>query len=146
VVWKWVINRGLARPFVAVVLTSTAVILTAGAGFAAFDRAAVGSYAEGVWWALSLATTVGFAGQAPTTTAGYVLSAAVMLVGFWLLTLTTAAIASLFVREEEEPAQETEIALEVEILTRLDEVSRRLEEIERQLAVRGVVPPEPGSR
>ena len=56
-----------------------------------------------------------------------------MLIGFWLLTLTTAAIASLFVREEEVPAEDTEIALEVEILERLDELAVRLERLEARL-------------
>lgn len=132
-IFRWVTSRGVARPFITVVLLGAAIILLAGAGLAAFDHGVVGSYWEGVWWALSLATTIGFAGEAPTTTAGYVLSALVMLSGFWLLTLTTAAIASLFVREEEEPVQEAEIQLEVEILRRLDELSARLERLEHRL-------------
>jgi voltage-gated potassium channel len=132
----WVVSRGLSRPFFTVVALGAVVVLVAGAGLAAFDSDVVGSYGEGVWWAIALATTAGFAGEAPTSTAGYVLSAGVMLIGFWLLTLTTAAIASLFVREEEEPAEGAEIALDVEILERLDELSERLARLERELKQR----------
>ncbi len=127
------ISRGLGRPFATVVVIGALVVLLAGVGFVASEGDIVESYGEGVWWAISLATTAGFAGESPTSTAGYVLSAAVMLIGFWLLTLTTAAIASLLVREEEEPVQDAELRLEVEILTRLDELNARLERLEQRL-------------
>lgn len=139
-IFRWIISRGLGRPFATVVVIGALVVLLAGVGFVASEGEIVGSYGEGVWWAISLATTAGFAGESPTTTVGYVLSAAVMLIGFWLLTLTTAAIASLLVREEEEPVQETELALDVEILTRLDELAARLERVERHLTERGERP------
>lgn len=135
-IFRWIISRGLGRPFATVVVIGALVVLLSGVGFVASEGDVVGSYGEGVWWAISLATTAGFAGESPTSTAGYVLSAAVMLIGFWLLTLTTAAIASLLVREEEEPVQETELALDVEIISRLDELSARLERLEERLAGR----------
>ena len=131
-----VLGRGFWRAFAAIIIAGAVIVLLAGAGFALAEHRAVSSYWEGVWWAISLATTAGFAGESPTTTSGYVLSAAIMLIGFWLLTLATAALASLFVREEEEPAQEAEIALEVEILTRLDELAARLERVEQSLTRR----------
>ena len=100
-------------------LSAPLVVLFAGAGFAALERQ-VGSYWEGLWWALSLMTTVGFVGEAPETTAGRLVSAILMISGFALLTLATAAIASLFVREEEEPEEQRErdferVALERQI-------------------------------
>lgn len=131
--WRWVIRRGVGRPFVVVVLLGGVIILIAGAGFAAVESDTVTSYWEGVWWALSLATTAGYVGETPVTTGGRILSGAVMLCGFWLITLTTAAIASLLVKEEEEPTQDTEIALEVEIISRLDELAARLDRLEQHL-------------
>ena len=53
-------------------------------------------------------TTVGFVDGTPDTVAGKVASAVLMLLGFGLLALTTAAIASLFVREDEEPEEKLE--------------------------------------
>lgn len=113
------------------------LILLAGGGFAAFESRVVGSYWEGVWWALSLMTTVGFIGEAPETTAGQLLSAVMMVAGFGLMALTTAAIASLFVHEEEEPDVAAELALETEnrellrlLITRLDSIERSLQSLE----------------
>ncbi len=94
-----------------------------------------------MWWALSLMTTVGFVGETPETTGGRILSAVLMLGGFAILALTTAAIASLFVREEEAPFEKSERAFERETIVRLDELSARLERIERALP-----PAPPGER
>jgi hypothetical protein len=65
-----------------------------------------------VWWALSLMTTVGFVGESPETTGGRLLSAVLMLIGFGVLSVTTAAIASLFVREDEASEERREHAFE----------------------------------
>lgn len=117
----------------AFLLLGVLVVLLAGAGFVALESDVVSTYWEGLWWALSLMTTVGFVGELPETTGGRILSAALMISGFALLTLTTAAIASLFVREEEMPAELTERAFEAVVLTRLDELATRLDAIERAL-------------
>ena len=55
------------------------VVLLAGAGFATLEKGLVSSYWEGLWWALSLMTTVGFVGETPETTGGRIISAALML-------------------------------------------------------------------
>lgn len=122
-------------------LVGVLVVLLAGGGFAALESNVVTSYWDGVWWALSLMTTVGFVGESPETTGGRILSAALMVSGFALLTLTTAAIASLFVREEEKPLEETERAYEAVVLARLDELATRLDAIERALPERSTGPP-----
>ena len=56
-----------------------------------------------------------------------------MVSGFALLTVTTAAVASLFVREEEQPAEALDRAFEAVVLSRLDEMAHRLDAIERAL-------------
>jgi hypothetical protein len=109
------------------------IVLLAGGGFAALESQAVSTYWGGVWWALSLMTTVGFVGETPDTVAGRILSAALMVSGFALMTLTTAAIASLFVREEEAPEKQQEHAFEQSVLRRLDALDARLDAIERAL-------------
>lgn len=55
------------------------LVLLAGGGFAALETDTVESYWEGVWWALSLTTTVGFADGTPQTALGKVLSGLVMV-------------------------------------------------------------------
>src|SRR3954467_7045051 len=113
---------------------SAVAVLLAGAGFAALETDNVSSYAEGVWWALSLMTTVGFVGESPETTGGRILSAALMLIGFGLLSTTTAVIASLFVHEDEAPEERRERVFEEQALQRLDALGRQLDALEQRLS------------
>ena len=115
------------------ILGAAILILLAGGGFAAVETDAVESYWEGVWWALSLMTTVGFANGTPETVLGKALSGVIMILGFVLLALTTAAIASLFVREAEEPEERREHAFEEEALAELHQLKARLDVIESRL-------------
>ena len=115
------------------ILVIAILVLVAGGGFAALETDTVESYWEGVWWALSLTTTVGFAGGTPETALGKALSSVVMVLGFVLLALTTAALASLFVREEQEPEELREHAFEEEALAELRRLGARLDEIEARL-------------
>lgn len=110
--------------------------LLAGGGFAALETDTVESYWDGVWWALSLMTTVGFANDTPHTVLGKVLSGVIMVVGFVLLALTTAAIASLFVREDEGPEEVREHAFEKAALAQLRQLNARLELIESRFPPR----------
>ena len=116
-------------------LAAPLFVLFAAAGFATLEKDTVSSYWEGLWWALSLMTTVGFVGEAPETTAGRILSSILMISGFSLLAVATAAIASLFVREEEAPEERREREFEEVALERFEEISARLQAIETRLAV-----------
>jgi hypothetical protein len=106
------------------------MVLLGGGGLAAVETDTVENYGEGALWALSLMTTVGFVGGLPHTTAGKLISAALMLSGFSLLALTTAAISSLFVREDEAPEEKREQAFELEILQELRALHARLDDLE----------------
>lgn len=114
-------------------LAAVAVLLSAG-GFLALETDTVGDYGDGVVWALSLMTTVGFVGGAPHTTAGKLIAAALMLFGFGLLAMTTAAVASLFVREDEQPEERRERAFETEVLEELRDLKVRLDRLDRREA------------
>ena len=83
------------------VLAAALVVVVSAAAAGAIETHTVGSFPRGLWWAVSLITTVGFIGEPPETTAGAVLSAFLMVVGFLLLALVSASLAALFVREEE---------------------------------------------
>jgi voltage-gated potassium channel len=67
---------------------------------------------------------------------GKVLSGVIMVLGFVLLALTTAVIASLFVREAEEPEELREQAFEQSALAELRQLNARLELIESRLPPR----------
>jgi hypothetical protein len=108
------------------------VIVLAGGAFAALESDTVESYWEGLWWALSLTTTVGLVGHEPLTTAGHILSAVLMVMGFVLLAMTTAAVASLFVREDDEPEERALRVFEERALAELRELRLRVEQLESQ--------------
>ena len=126
----------LRRRLAVLLSTAGALVLAGGGGFAALESHQVANFWEGVWWALSLMTTVGFVGESPETTSGRLVSAVLMLAGFALMTVTTAAIASTLVREEEEPDQAAERDFEQATRTKLADIDSRLEAIQRALEQR----------
>lgn len=108
----------------------TAVLVAVfGALFAVVEPAA-DSFAEGLWWAVVTATTVGYGDITPVTTVGRLAGATLMLVGVGFVAATTAAVAARFVVEdEEETTTETH-----EIRERIDAVQAQLDRIESALA------------
>lgn len=111
------------------------VLVTAGAS-AAIETNTVRSYWRGLWWSISLITTVGFIGEPPETRTGAALSAVMMVFGFLLLAMVSASMAALFVREEEQPRELREDASDQAILAALDDLAHRLNAIESRLAER----------
>src|SRR4029079_1557692 len=93
----------LRRRLTTYLVLTAFVLLLAGGGFAAFESRQVSTYWEGLWWALSLMSTVGFVGEAPESVVGRLLSSVLMVSGFALMALVTASVSSLFRREGERP-------------------------------------------
>ena len=56
------------RAVTSLLVLAPLIVLGTGAGFATLESDTVSSYWEGLWWALSLMTTVGFVGESPETT------------------------------------------------------------------------------
>lgn len=108
------------------------VVLAGGAGLAAFATDTVESYWDGVWWSISLMTTVGWSGPGPTTVAGHLIASVTMLTGFLLLAFVTAAIASVFVREDETPVEQAELDADSEILREVRALREELAELTRE--------------
>ena len=75
-------------------------------------------------------STVGFVGEAPESAVGRLVSSVLMVSGFALMALVTAAVASLFVREESEPDEQAEELFEAQALRLLADLAQRLEAIE----------------
>lgn len=109
---------------------AAAVVLLGGGGFAALETDTVDSFWEGVWWAIVLAATVGFV-DTPTTVGGKLLSATISVAGFLLLAITTAAVASLFVREDEDPQERRTRAFEGEVLAELKSLRTEIDRLRR---------------
>ncbi|MCW2764184.1 MAG: kcsA [Nocardioides sp.] len=124
------LTGSLRRRLVIFLSLGAGIVLLAGGALAAFENSAVGSYWDGLYWALSLMTTVGFIGGSPQTTGGRIVAAGLMVSGFAMMTLVTAAISSLFIREQEQPEFEEEDAFESKVLRILDDLAERIHRIE----------------
>ena len=108
-----------------VIVTATALIVTVGGVVIRIvDHSAYKSVWFGMWWVLQTVTTVGFGDVPPNNLLGYLVTAGVMLWGIAFLTITTAAITSVFVaRAQRERAlgQEDDQAPVMAGLGRVDE-------------------------
>ena len=125
------ISIRVSRSWLRIALPAAALLLLlAGAGFAALESDTVGSFWEGLWWSLALMTTVGFIDGEPASVAGRMLAAALMVTGFSLLALTTAAVASLLVHEDEAPEERALRAFEANVLAELRQLREQLERLE----------------
>ena len=91
---------------------------------------------DGVWWAVSTMTTVGYGDELPLTTLGRVLAMALMLIGIGFVAILTGAVAERFLAGEiEEVADEVgdAAATEVELLAELRAIRSRLDRLESRI-------------
>ena len=95
---------------------------------------------DGVWWAVSTMTTVGYGDEFPVTVLGRLLAMGLMVIGIVFIAVLTGAVAERFLatRIEESEAQvmdEVEQA-EAEILDEVRDIMLRLQSLERRLGQR----------
>ena len=108
-------------------------VIAGGGGFAAEEGI---SFGNGVYWAITTMTTVGYGDITPKSTEGEVLAVVVMIVGIGTATLLIGAVAQRFLAHSVEHVESTEddVLIEVrEISMRLGRLERRLQQ-ERQAA------------
>ena len=100
--------------------------LTGGAAFASVENTSVGN---GIYWAITTMTTVGYGDITPKTPEGKAIAIAVMVVGIGFATLVIGAIAERFINR---PVHELELT-EEDILAQVRDISTRLQRLERAL-------------
>ena len=100
-------------------------VLGGGAAFAAVEKAQHLSAWDGVWWAITTVTTVGY--EYPHTTGGRIIAIVVMLVGIGFIAVLTAAAAERFMRERRREEQDL-----AALHSRLDEIVTRLDAIAKK--------------
>jgi voltage-gated potassium channel len=108
-------------------------VIAGGGGFAAEEGI---SFGNGVYWAITTMTTVGYGDISPKSTEGKVLAVVVMMVGIGTATLLIGAVAQRFLAHSVEHVESTEddVLIEVrEISMRLGRLEQRLQQ-ERQTA------------
>ena len=127
------------RAWLRILVPASVLAAVLGAGALAWaETEAVNSFWDGLWKSLALVTTVGFVGPAPTTATGKIVSSILMIVGFALMAMTTAAVASLFVREDEVSAEQRDRQFDKTALAELGELRRELAELRESQAVRAL--------
>jgi len=118
-------------------LLAVMTALGGGAAFAAVERGhndAVTNTWDGVFWAVTTMTTVGYGDMYPKTDYGRVIAIAVMVIGIGFLSLLIGAAAERFVSRdvaEAEEKLESEVeASEAGVLREIEEISERLRRLE----------------
>lgn len=97
----WLMRRSFARGSVPhLLMLAVGVLVLCGAGFWWLEPRAV-SLEDGMWLAFTTAATVGYGDIVPTTSASKIFSVFVVLLGFGVLSLVTAAIAASWVESDE---------------------------------------------
>ena len=86
----------------------------------------VNSLGDALWWAVATVTTVGYGDVVPKTPEGRIAGVVLMLVGITVFGWLTAALASVFVENDDAP-------VDAEIHRKLDEMSQRLAALEAHL-------------
>jgi len=118
---------------------SLVVIVTAGLLMSAIDPS-VGSPWDGIWWAWVTVTTVGYGDIVPTTPAGKLFGALLILLGVGLFSLMTASFSSFFIgRDVTKVEQEIEKDVnrlqreEADIHATIERVGRSLSSVETRM-------------
>ena len=108
----------------------------AGAAYSSIEKGA--SSWDGLWWAVSTVTTVGYGDEYPKTTAGRAHGMAHKLIGIVFVAVLTGAVAGRFlsarIEESQEELSETFQEAELDELEELHEIAERLNALERRIA------------
>ncbi|HET6998893.1 MAG TPA: potassium channel family protein [Solirubrobacterales bacterium] len=80
---------------------------------------------DGIWWAATTVTTVGYGGYEPHTDSGRIIATAIMLIGIGFVALFTAFIADRFIVTQEATGTKQD-----QILAELKEIREKLERLE----------------
>lgn len=97
----WSIQHLITRGgLVYLLISAVPVLLACGAGYWMLEPTTP-TLADGLWLAFTTAATVGYGDIVPTTTASRIFSVFVVLLGFGVLSLVTAALAAAWVETEE---------------------------------------------
>jgi voltage-gated potassium channel len=116
-------------------LVATFVTVGAGVLVAEIERGAadssITSIPDGIWWAATTVTTVGYGDMYPRTAAGRGVAVVLMLVGVGLFGLLAGSLASFLIeRGRSDEVRPDDIGLE-DIAARLERIERRLEGLDR---------------
>lgn len=143
-----VLNRagsGSLRGRVAVYVSGGAVLLVLCAGLAITEAergqpdSTIQNFGDGVWWAVTTMTTVGYGDKVPVSGTGRVIAVALMLGGVALLGVVTASLASWMVERvaETNEAEQSATRAQVDALgSQLEQLRAEIGQLTEQLTQR----------
>jgi voltage-gated potassium channel len=122
-----------ARRAVFIIATvTTLVTVLAGVLMRHVDSKDFDTVGQGLWWAVQTVTTVGYGDDVPTSPAGRVLAALVMLTGIGFISVVTASVTAGFVeaarRRMGQASEQATLAKLDDLVARLDRIEKRLQE------------------
>ena len=130
----WSMQHLLTRGSIAYLLLVALIVLGfCGLGFWWLEPS-VHSLPDGLWLAFTTAATVGFGDVVPTTAASKIFSVFVVLLGYGVLSLVTAAIATSWI-ETEERRMERDIVRDVH--REIASLRRELQQLRAELVAQG---------
>ena len=107
----------------ALLLTGIVVVVSAGL-VEALERdapdASITSFGDGLWWAITTVTTVGYGDVYPTTPAGRGVGVVLMILGIGVFGLLAGSLASYFVEQDENSHVDPQLDRIIEQLERIE--------------------------
>ena len=86
------------------------------------------TFPQALWFAVTTVSTVGYGDYVPTSGAGRIVAAGLMLTGLALIPMVTSVVVSILASQRSREAREEELRHLTLILERLDVLERRLGE------------------
>ena len=121
------------------VIVTTTVIVVAGAGvlIRVLDHKEYPNIWVGMWLSIQTVTTVGYGDVTPKDVVGRLVASFVMLEGIAIVAVLTAVITSTFVARAQSEREQAEVdagdSEELRIDARFDDVTERLDRLEKKL-------------
>ena len=117
-----------------VIVSATAVVV-AGSGvlMRLIDHNEYRNVGVAMWWAAQTVTTVGYGDVTPANPAGRIIGVFVMLYGIAFVTVSVAAITSIFVARAAQERGIAEDEAEKRIEAKVDAIDQRLDQLEALL-------------
>ena len=109
------------RAALVIATVTTTITIAAGVLMTVVDSKGFPSIGLGLWWAVQTVTTVGYGDVVPTTVAGQIIAAIVMLLGIGFVTVITASITGAFVARSRKDDQE--------VIQRLERIEAALHQL-----------------
>jgi voltage-gated potassium channel len=110
-------------------IAGATVLITLAGGFGIWllDHKEFPTIGSGMWWSVQTMTTVGYGDHVPSTTEGQIVGALLMVAGIGFLTVVTATVTAAFI---EGARSRLGRSRDAELITRLERIEKRLEEMD----------------